>query len=109
MEQNMFLQELFKIVQHIYQLKSKLNILVALLRMNPRNLMQCQKKILTIQLNQAAIFHQFFVEHHLLQNMNFNGHCLIKNNISIPKKINVLYFLHNNSMFKKFKHRFCIK
>ena len=27
-----------------------------------------------------------FVDH-LLPDMNFNGHCLIKNNISIPKKV----------------------
>ena len=26
------------------------------------------------------------VDHHLLSDINFNGHCLIKNNISIPKK-----------------------
>ena len=28
-----------------------------------------------------------FVHHHLLPEMNFNGHCLVKNNISIPKKV----------------------
>ena len=27
-----------------------------------------------------------FVDNHLLPDMNFNGHFLIKNNISIPKK-----------------------
>ena len=32
-----------------------------------------------------------FVDHHLLPGMNFNGHCLIKNNISIPKKVINLY------------------
>ena len=26
-----------------------------------------------------------FVYHYLLSDMNFNGHCSIKNNISIPK------------------------
>ena len=26
------------------------------------------------------------VNHHLLSDLNFNGHCLINNNISIPKK-----------------------
>ena len=26
------------------------------------------------------------VDHHSIPDMNFNGHCLIKNNISIPKK-----------------------
>ena len=32
-----------------------------------------------------------FVDHHLLPDMNFNGHCLMKNNISIPKKVINLY------------------
>ena len=32
-----------------------------------------------------------FVDHHLLPNINFNGHFLIKNNIYIPKKIINLY------------------
>ena len=32
-----------------------------------------------------------FVDHHLLPDMNFNGHCLITNNISIPKEVINLY------------------
>ena len=32
-----------------------------------------------------------FVDHYLVQDMNFNGQCLIKNNISIPKKVINLY------------------
>ena len=28
----------------------------------------------------------FFVDHHVLSDTNFNRHCLINNNISIPKK-----------------------
>ena len=32
-----------------------------------------------------------FVGYHLLTNMNVNGYCLIKNNISIPKKVINLY------------------
>ena len=36
-----------------------------------------------------------FVDHHLLPDMNFNGHCLMKNNISVPKKvINLYIFTH---------------
>ena len=31
-----------------------------------------------------------FADHHLLQDMNFNGHCLIKN-ICIPKNLINLY------------------
>ena len=32
-----------------------------------------------------------FVDHHLLPETNFNGHCLTKNDISIPKKVINLY------------------
>ena len=32
-----------------------------------------------------------FVNHHILPGVNLNGHCLIKNNISIPKKVINLY------------------
>ena len=36
-------------------------------------------------------FSPTFVDHHVLPDINFNGHCLIKNNISIPKKVINLY------------------
>ena len=36
-------------------------------------------------------FARTFVNHHLLPDINFNGHCLINNNISIPKKVINLY------------------
>ena len=32
-----------------------------------------------------------FVNHHLLLDINLNGHCLIDNNISIPKKVINIY------------------
>ena len=32
-----------------------------------------------------------FVDHHFLLDINFNGHCLIKSNISIPEKVINLY------------------
>ena len=32
-----------------------------------------------------------FVDHHLLPDKNFYGHCLIKNNIHVPKKVINLY------------------
>ena len=35
------------------------------------------------------------VDHDLLPDMNFNGQCLIKNNISTPKKvINLIFLAH---------------
>ena len=50
-----------------------------------------------------------FVDHHLLPDISFNGHCLIKNNISVPKKYISIYFLHVKSVVKIFKHRFYIR
>ena len=32
-----------------------------------------------------------FVDHHVLSGIYFNGHCLIKNNICVPKKVTNLY------------------
>ena len=32
-------------------------------------------------------FAPIFVDHHVLPDINSNGYCLIKNNISIPKKV----------------------
>ena len=28
-----------------------------------------------------------FTDHHVLPDVNFNGHCLINNNISVPKRV----------------------
>ena len=51
-----------------------------------------------------------FVDHHVLPDIHFNGHCLINKNTSIPKKSNeCTYFLHTKSLVKKFKHRSYIK
>ena len=58
-------------------------------------------------------FEPTFVDHHLLQDINFDGHCLI-NNISIITKVINLYisvinlFIYTKSAIKKFKHRFFI-
>ena len=32
-----------------------------------------------------------FINHHVLPDINFNGQCLINNNVSIPKKVINLY------------------
>ena len=82
--------------------KNALSVLVVLHGLICGNIMECWKKLLKIQLNQMATF----VDHDLLSDINFNGHCLISN-VSIPKKSNKsTYFLHTKSVVKKFKHRF---
>ena len=82
MEKNIFLQEYFKIIWYLYQLKNTLNILVALLELIRGNLMEFQKQIL---------FASTFVDHYVLPDINFNGHSLINNNISIRKKVINIY------------------
>ena len=48
-----------------------------------------------------------FIDHHFLLDLNFNKHCLIKNNISIPKKVKNLYISYTlTPWLKKCKHRF---
>ena len=45
-----------------------------------------------------------FVDHHLSPDMNFNGHCLIKSNISICKSIHFLHrFFLSNCLFGSVK------
>ena len=39
----------------------------------------------------GSYFALTFVDHHSLPDINFNGHCLIKNNISLPKNAINLY------------------
>ena len=36
-----------------------------------------------------------FVDHHSLPDINFNGHCLIKDNISVPKTVINLYISYS--------------
>ena len=58
---------------------------MALLGLNRANLMECQKKVFNIT-KLDSNFAPTFVNHHLLLDINLNEHCLIKSNISIPKK-----------------------
>ena len=58
--------------------------------------MECQKiKNIDISIENIVDsdtnFPRTFVDHHLLPDMDFNEHRLIKNNISIPKKVINLY------------------
>ena len=48
-----------------------------------------------------------FVDHHVLPDINFNGNCLISNNISVSKEVINLYISYiTNPLLKKFKRRF---
>ena len=41
-----------------------------------------------------------FVNHYALPDINFNGQCLVNNNISIPKKVINLYISYTLNKFK---------
>ena len=69
--------------------KNILSILVALLGLIRRSLMEFQNKILKIKVNQAVFLYQPY--NHVLQDIIFNGPCLINGNIYIPKKIANVY------------------
>ena len=53
----------------------------------------------------GSLFPPTFVNHYILPDVSFNGHCL---NFYSQKGNKSIYFLHNKSLFKKFKHRFYI-
>ena len=76
MEQNIFLQEYFKIIYYFYQLKNTLNILVALLGLIYGTLMS-EENIVNIT-KSGCNFAQTFVDYHLLSDTSFNRHCLMK-------------------------------
>ena len=57
-----------------------------LLEFARRNLMECQK-IIENTTKLDCNFEPTFVDPHVLSDINFNRHCLIKNDISIPKKV----------------------
>ena len=44
-----------------------------------------------INSSKFSTFARTFVDHHILNEINFYGHCLINNNISIPKNVINLY------------------
>ena len=60
---------------------------MALLGLIPGNLLELKKKKNTVNITKPDnIFAPTFVNHHVLLDINFNGHCLI-NDIYITKKV----------------------
>ena len=56
-----------------------------------------------------CIFAPFFVDHRVLPDINFNGHCLIKSNISVPKKVINLYISYTLNPQLRNLNRFYIR
>ena len=67
---------------------------MTLLGLNRGNLIECQKGSIENVTKSDRDLALPFVDRHLLPDLNFNGHCLIKNNISIPKKVINLYIYY---------------
>ena len=82
--EKIFLQEHFKIILYLYQLKNTLKILVPLIDSWKSNEIAEEniKSITKSESNYASTF----ADHYSLPDVNFNSHYLIKDNISIPKK-----------------------
>ena len=54
-------------------------------------------------------FTSTFFDHHILREINFNGHCLIKNNFFIPKKvINIYIFCKLNPQLRNINTDFTL-
>ena len=51
----------------------------------------------------GSFFALSFVDHHVLPDINFNGHCLTNNNISVSKKVIIVYIVNK----RKCKVFFC--
>ena len=67
---------------------------MALLKLIQKNLLKIITNLLEIIKNitkSDSNFAPTFPDHHVLPDINFNEHCLINNNISIPKKVTNLY------------------
>ena len=87
MKQKIFLQEYFKIIEYLYRLKNTFKYFSdtttidlwksnGILEENIENITKSDSN-----------FAPTFASHHVLSKINFNRHCLINNNISIPKKV----------------------
>ena len=109
MEQNIFLQKYFKVIQHLYKLKKHIKYFSDSPRIDSLKFnVMLEKDIDNITKSECS-FSSTFVDHNILPDINLNGHCLI-NNIHIPKKgCNYKYISYSKSMFKKSKRRYYIK
>ena len=96
MEQNIFLQECFKIIQCLWQQKKNIKCFSGTTRINSwKSNGMSEENFENIENIPKSDnnFASTFVDHYLLPDINFNEHCSIKSNISIPKKVINLIFL----------------
>ena len=93
MEQNIFLQQYFKIIYYLYQLKKYIKYFSGTTRIDLWKSNGMSEKNIKNITKSNRHFVPNFVDHHVLPDINFNGQCLINNNISIPKKVIYIYIL----------------
>ena len=89
MEQDIFRQEYFKIIWYLYQLKD-IKYFSGTTWIDVQKSNGMSEEIIENITKSDSNFASTFVDHYILSDINFNGHCLI-NNIFIPKKVINLY------------------
>ena len=91
MEQNIFLQEYFKKYLVFIPGNKYIKYFTGTTRIESwKSNGMSEERIENITKSDSN-FAPTFVDHHVLPDINFNGHCLIKNNISIPTKVINIY------------------
>ena len=76
-------------------------------RLKCGNLKEISEEMIENITKSGSNFAPSFIDHHFLLDLNFNKHCLIKNNIYIPKKVKNLYISYIlTPWLKKCKHSF---
>ena len=91
MTQNIFHQEYFKIIQFSYQLKKYIKYFSGTTQINQWKCIGTSEENIENRTKLDSNFAPTFVNHHVLPDINFNRHCLINDNIHIPKKVINLY------------------
>ena len=95
MEQNIFLQEYFKVILIFIPAKKRIKYFNDTIQINSWKSNGLSEEDTKNMTKQDSLFAPTFVDHYknLLINLNFNGHCLINNDIPIPKKLINYIFL----------------
>ena len=84
MEQNIFHQEYFRIIQYLWQLKKYIKYFSGTNQINLWKSNGISEENIENITKSESNFVPTFVNHHVLPDINFNGHCLIKNNYICP-------------------------
>ena len=86
MEQNIFLQEFFKIIQYEYQPKKTIKHFSGTTRIDSWKSNEISEENIENIIKSENIFTPTFLDHRILPDKNLNGNCSM-NNTYIPKKV----------------------